>query len=162
VTIAVQPIAPWLDAVVESAQDLAANTLSMVDVVFGEPRQGLPSGVRGAYVALVGDEANVQFGLVASHEVCDRMARAMLMLDPEDELSADDMIDAVSELANILGGGVKRRMVARDPSLRLGLPLFVSGDISASQRSSVWSVAMSLSGTEAHLLVLQHDAADHR
>ena len=147
----------WLTAVLQSAEDLALNVLNAADVTFDAPVRGLPAATAGAYVALVGDEANIQFGVVATPGVSDALARAVLMIDDEEELSADDTIDAISELANILGGGVKRLMAERDPTLRLGLPLFMAGTIQASQGADVWSIAMTFGGMTVHLLVIRHD-----
>jgi len=146
----------WLAAVIDSAEELATSALGRTAVAFDDPVRGLPSGMAGAYVALVGDDANIQFGLVAGPGVCESLARILLMLEEEDELSPDDTVDAVNELANILGGGVKKRMAASDPTLRLGLPLFVCGEIQASQHADVWSIGMRLDGLAVHLLVLRH------
>jgi len=71
----------WLTAVMESAEELAHSALSEPDVTFEEPMSGLPTGMAGAYVALVGDEANIQFGVVAGAGVCEDLARRLLMMD---------------------------------------------------------------------------------
>lgn len=146
----------WLAAIVASGEEIATTALGAADVVLEDPVPHFPTGMAGAFIALVGDVANIQVGLVASPMDCDLVARMLLMADFEDEISGDDTIDAVSELANILGGGVKSRMIDTDPSLRLGLPLFSWGDLQPSQGAETWSVGMEFSGVKAYLLVLRN------
>lgn len=52
-----------------------------------------------------------------------RLAAAMFMMSP-DELGDDELVDAIGELANMVGGGVKGMLP--EPS-RLSLPTVVSG-----------------------------------
>lgn len=52
-----------------------------------------------------------------------RLAGAMFMMEPDD-LGDDELVDAIGELANMVGGGVKGMLP--EPS-RLSLPTVVSG-----------------------------------
>jgi len=146
----------WIAALISSAGELASEALHVAQELDGPTADTLPRGQAGAYVALVGDEENLQFGVVAQPAVCDAVARALLMLEPDEELSGDDMADALSEVANIVGGGVKRRLATRDRSLKLGLPVFITGDVRPSAQYQTAAVPVTMGGLAVHLLILRH------
>jgi hypothetical protein len=146
----------WADAIVSSVTDLAITSLGFNDVEVVGTGAGLPQGLQSAYVALVGDDHNIQLGLVADPEACDQLARSLLLFEPDDELCPDDMVDAVGEIANILGGGVKRRMIATDPTIKLGLPVFINGTIAQSSVLDSWSAALRLGDVAVYVVILRH------
>ncbi|WP_232681563.1 chemotaxis protein CheX [Nocardioides sp. R-C-SC26] len=61
--------------------------------------------------------------------VADAVTRAMLGFAPEDHLAPEDLIDALGELVNVIGGNIKSLMPG--PS-KLSLPLVARGPISPS------------------------------
>ena len=119
-------------------------------------RHASPRGLVGAYVGLVGDNAALQLGVIADPATCAELARALLCMEPEDELSDEDMADAMNEVANIVGGGVKRRMVDVDPSLKLGLPVFINGFVQPTHALETAVATVTLGPYDGHLLILRH------
>jgi CheY-specific phosphatase CheX len=80
------------------------------------------------------------------------------MLDANEEISPDDTADAIGEIANMIGGGIKRRMIEADPSMKLGLPVFVSGSVVDGSHLDAWSAALAMADVTVHLVVLRHVA----
>ncbi len=133
---------------------VAACALGFEDVRAIEVRQDLPSGVVGAHVALVGERTCCQIGLVSTPNGCQRLAKAFLEIHAATPgLLPGDLVDAVGEIVNIVAGCVKTRMAPSDPTLRIGLPVFVSGVLEPSG-AFVTEVARLLIGdVDAHLVV---------
>ncbi|HEY8945162.1 MAG TPA: chemotaxis protein CheX, partial [Polyangiaceae bacterium] len=74
-------------------------------------------------------EIPMQMGLFADERGCQRLAKALLGMDENDEdLPAADLGDAVSEVLNMLAGSVKRR-ISDHADVKLGLPVFVRGAV---------------------------------
>lgn len=121
--------------VVESAMcELAGTALSFDDNAVEGHEARIPDGVMGAYLALVSDESSVQVGLLSTPAGCQRLAKALLMMAPEDDdLPESDVSDAVAEIVNIAAGAIKGRVLGR-AQLKLGLPLFIKGAILPSDR----------------------------
>jgi hypothetical protein len=87
-----------------------------------------PLGVEsGATLALVGDSVQVQLELLGDREPLTCLARGLMMMEPDEPLDWEDAVDAVSEIVNVLAGGLKSDLIERIPSLRLGLPVFAEG-----------------------------------
>lgn len=117
----------WLDCLRSSATELAQRTLRFDGSRVPEPEKD--SGQRpGAYIALVGDRESVHVGLSSTSQGCRAIARGLLGLRFDSEMSDKDVMDACAEVVNILAGQVKSRMPV-DGTLRLGLPMFVVGQI---------------------------------
>lgn len=130
----------WLDATVQTLRDnvsmFEAKELELVSI-----SEALPDKTSGAYIALVGKEQSIELGFVctpAGHQ-----ALAQKFLGAEEELPQDDVIDAMREVANILVGALKSAMIQHDPSLALGLPMFVDGvHVGANTRTHVAHVRL--------------------
>jgi CheY-specific phosphatase CheX len=109
----------------------------------------------GAHIALVGERETAQLGLISSQEGCWNLARAFLGMERDESLSEEDMADALEEIINILAGGVKRRLIALDSSLKMGLPFFIQGHIMATPAQDRAIAAFRLGVVEGHLIVLR-------
>lgn len=92
-------------------------------------RPGAPEGLKGAHISMVSPETNLQLLLQGTDETNLALARAMLGMEPDEELSMEDAAECVCELANQLAGCLQRRVTAELGELRIGLPVFVDGDI---------------------------------
>jgi hypothetical protein len=120
----------WVDAALDATTEVASQALGFEAVVpSGQPGAAFDSPY-GAYVPLTSGEDVLQLGLVAERAGCETISRALLCMAPDDAFSAEsDIADAVGEIANMVAGGVKKRMDDRVPGILLGLPLFVSGGV---------------------------------
>ncbi len=67
------------------------------------------------------------FSVLCSAEGVEKMARAMLMMEPEDLLDDDEICDAYGEVANILVGGLKSRIIESTPDMKISIPSVVRG-----------------------------------
>jgi CheY-specific phosphatase CheX len=76
-------------------------------------------------------------------------------MGPEESASEDDITDAIGEIANMLGGGVKKRLSGREPKLQLGLPIFVEGRIHAAHQAQTAFEKIRLGATTVELLVIK-------
>ena len=142
----------WVDALVEAASDVAQMALGFEGFTVLGPAEAGGGDGGAAWLAVHGEHA-VHIGIGGQVEDCAALGRALLMLEPEDEIEFDDLIDAVNEIANILGGGVKLRMSERHPSLKLGLPEFIAGPDHVSRQQQSHAVAVMLGPIPAQLFV---------
>lgn len=139
-----------VEATSDAARELAEVSLGLgVTIERGE----LPSGLTGGYIALVGDESCVEIGIAADERNCVALAQALLQMD--EELTESDVADALGEIANIMGGGVKKRLVRQHPGMQLGLPLVVRGRLLPGDRQQVAYVGVRLGDIPAQLVILQ-------
>jgi CheY-specific phosphatase CheX len=123
----------WLDSLAQVARDYAAKHLRFdrgVDGSGSESKGDGATGVRPAvYVSILGAKSSMHLGLATTTDGAQALARAFLGLRSRDALADRDVVDSLSEILNIVAGKVKSRMSARDGSLKLGLPMFVSGAV---------------------------------
>ena len=71
--------------------------------------------------------------LAASQGFLRELASSILGLEPEDVDPKSEGMDALSELANIVGGGIVLDLGGADTSFKLGLPVRVSQDAAQSE-----------------------------
>lgn len=141
----------WIDAAAEAAREFAETAL-------GCPMEaGVPDGSSNydltcCLVALVGDEASLQVGFASDAEGCQSLARALLGAD--EPLPESDVVDAMGEIANIIGGGVKKRM-RQDGGIHLGLPMVLHGRLKLTESHQVAHLAIKVGVTDARLFVIR-------
>jgi len=152
-------IAGWLPAVFSAAEELATTALGYDGASLISAVAGMPCEAEGALVPLTSDRHSLQCGLFCSLDTCRSIVASMLGMDDGDELDDADVADALGEVANILGGGIKARMVASDSALTLGLPVVIKGSIEPLHTQAqaiaevllgdhrVWLVALTTSAT---------------
>ena len=150
-------VAPWLDAIVDATCELAEGTLGW----FASPVDGavphLPASGEGAYVPMFTDGYAVQLGLVCSAEGAQQVAKQLLCMDQADEdLPPEDVADAVGEVVNILAGSVKSRLIEVEPSIKLGLPVYLSGHLQPSHSTEVGARQVAIGPVRATLLVIRN------
>ena len=145
----------WLEAAVAAATELAKTSLCMTASRVVAKHDKLPDDMSGSWVALVGNGTSVQVGLALSQDGCHALSRAFLRMSPDEgPLAEDDVIDALGEMANVIAGGVKRRMANLDPTTRLGLPIVVRGRVEVGDRMSAAMAELQVGKTTAHLIIL--------
>ena len=83
--------------------------------------------IMGSYLLLnCANTHSIKVSFLSSEDVLMQIAKKILGLSPTDELSRDDMIDAIKEVINIISGGVKSRLNHQvSGGIALGLPFFV-------------------------------------
>jgi hypothetical protein len=127
------PTKDWLESLKKAADELLKTSLRFDrDSLAENGKEAGPEPVEGqpgAYIAVLGDANAMHLGLAASREGCRALARGLLGMRTDQELSDKDAVDGVSEVMNIIAGKVKSQMSDRDHSLRLGMPIFMEQPI---------------------------------
>ncbi|HEX8497058.1 MAG TPA: chemotaxis protein CheX [Actinomycetales bacterium] len=109
-----------------------------------------------ASVAVAGDPTRlVTFtcGRVAGEAV----ARAMLDLPDDEQVTDEDVEDAAGEVVNILGGNVKSVL---DGATRLGLPNVVAGGV-AQTGDALWQTSVQWAGHVAQVALWRQDTFEN-
>lgn len=117
---------PWLEAAVVGLLEVTPTALSLAARVDSWGGLDHVTGV-GAVIPLISDHSNVELVFISSTSGCAVLARALVGMDPEEDISPEDVADAMCELANIVAGVVKRQLHATEPGLTLGLPVAFEG-----------------------------------
>lgn len=149
-------LADWLAAAEKVLAELANSCLAFDGVERTGHRTELPRTLPGAYVPLVTPAGSLQVGIAAEIEQCRALARALLCMEPEEELAPADVADALGEIVNILAGGLKARMVESAPSISLGLPIFINGAIEPTDKLEFAISEMRIGPIPASLVLVQH------
>ena len=119
----------WLDTFIEVAREFAAGSLRFDGAAPTELGSMRSATTPGAYISVLSESNSMHLGLSASMQGCRTLTRAFLGIREKDGISEKDVVDAMSEILNILAGKVKSRLSPRDGSLKLGLPIFLVGQI---------------------------------
>ncbi len=148
-------LAQWRHAVEGAAQEIASYALSFPGAIVQDP-VGLERTVSliGAHIPLVGDSGSYDLALVAAPDDCKALARAILCMAPDAPVRDVEVADAIGEIVNMLGGGVKRRMSGNGVTdLLLGLPIFMHGYIQPTERMTVICLPTKLGAIETMVLI---------
>ena len=116
----------------------------------------------GAYIAILGDEVALHLGLSATPRGMQVLARGLLGLRDSGPLGERDTVDAVSELMNIIAGKVKSKLNDRDGTLRLGLPLYVQGQIQVTDHMEKVTLEQRVGPVTCELLVFRNPRASRK
>jgi CheY-specific phosphatase CheX len=82
----------------------------------------------GSCISLIRPNGGWNLGLLGTNESCKSLARALLGMEPEEDLGKEELADALGEIVNMVAGVVKRKLPAGESQeLHLGLPLFIAG-----------------------------------
>jgi len=147
----------WMQAMHDSVAEVVSVALGVENGAPSARRAPLPPGLAGAYLPVFSALGAVQIGVIADAGGCQRLARALLGLSEEEpDLEPSEVRDAVCEIANLVAGGIKRRVPA-SAGLELGLPLFIEGSVSPADHIEVLACDIELAPMRA-LTVLYRDA----
>ncbi len=150
-TIGVQE---WLECFQELALAFASGSLRFDSGA--APDRAPAGGPRpAAYIAVLGESNSIHLGLSTTMQGCHTLARALMGMRQKDSLPEADVVDGMSEILNILAGKVKSRMITRDPSLKLGLPIFIVGEIQMTGNLERGAADVSLGPVPCRLLVFR-------
>ena len=144
----------WRAAVEGAANEIASYALSFAGAVVQDP-VGLEraNAMIGAHIPLIGDGHAYDLALVASAESCKALSRAILCMAPDAAVRDTEVADAIGEIVNMLGGGVKRRMSGQGAELVLGLPIFLHGFILPTERMTVTTLPTRFGAIETMVLI---------
>jgi hypothetical protein len=157
------PIQEWMKTFRGAADDLARTSLrfdpSSSSSKPTKPAKPVEPGEPGAYIAILSPNNAVHLGLSAGPVQCRALARALLGLRHDEELSESDVVDGLSEVMNILAGKVKASMSGRDGQLHLGLPMFVPNPVRAGGGSEAVTADVQLGPVDCTLRVYRRQRA---
>lgn len=150
----------WLDSFVVVAQDFASGSLRFDGAAPPADMVSVKSGVNpAAYISVLSESNSMHLGLSASMQGCRTLTRAFLGVREKDGISEKDVVDAMSEILNILAGKVKSRLASRDGSLKLGLPIFLVGQIQVTANMERAVSDVDMGPVPCQLLVYRNKAA---
>ena len=120
-------------------------------------RDAMPPGLSGSFIALAGEREAVQVGLSGTPEGCRALAGALLQMPPEESSSMEhaEVADAVGEVVNIAAGGVKQRLLPALGAITLGLPIFIHGQVAATDRVETVVAQVQLAGHTFAVVVVR-------
>lgn len=149
--------AQWRTAVEAAANEIATYALSLSGATVQDPVDiTRANSMIGAHIPIVGSGQAFDLALVSSPEGCLALSRAILCAGPNQPLRDAEVADAVGEIANMLGGAVKRRLSSLRGDLELGLPIFMHGYIQPTDRLSVIALPARFGTIETMVLIAGH------
>ena len=110
-------------------------------------------------VSLVGADVAFQLIMITGDKSCRTFSRALFGMEDGEEVSDQDVADGMGEVANIIAGGLKSRLVDDYPGLTLGLPTLggVHEPVLYPSRVSVGSQPTSIGGHPVLLMVMMEE-----
>lgn len=149
---------PWLSALRDSALDVITTSLGFPDGDISAMFGVAPHDVAGSYMPLVSPRFSLYVGWTAGERERAALAHAFLGMGEGESVTEADVEDALGELVNILGGGVKRRMLAHVPQLAVGLPFFAGGRMRLLGGVDGLAARVRCGPTESHIVFFAADA----
>lgn len=144
----------WLEALTEVVRDYAGRSLRFDGTPLVSANGDGASDVQpAAYVAILGERCSMHLGIASSMDGCRALVRALLGMRQRDSITDTEVVDGMSEILNIVAGKVKSRMVARDGSLKLGLPIFVQGQVGLGDSTEKANAEVRIGPVPCRLLV---------
>lgn len=122
-------VADWQQAAVEVASEIGVSVLAFGGTTPPERIAGIGNERRGAYVPILSGDNSLHVGIVSDESGCVSLTRALLGMAPDEDVSPEDVRDAVGEIANMIAGGVKTKVTEKGVSAQIGLPIFIQGHI---------------------------------
>jgi len=123
----------WVEGLLGAAVEVCETALMQPLEPLTTSSEMPPAPGVGSYIAVVGEEKLI-VGIGCDHEPAQELCKRLLGMEAEDEdLSTEDLLDAIGEIANMIAGVLKARMVEHDPSILIGLPTCIEGRLHAAQ-----------------------------
>ncbi|MCK5241573.1 hypothetical protein KAR34_03885 [bacterium] len=147
----------WLNEMSDATFELSQTILGIDDYAVKTKEPHFPQDdVLGTYIPLVGEGDAVLIGILSNQQGMQELARSFLGLEPGDnELTKEDMVDAVGEVLNILCGIVKRRIIDRRPVLWTGMPNFIEGNIELTKNQESACALVEIGTVKIYLIVIR-------
>ncbi len=144
----------WLKVMEESLNEFSTGMLGLEEGKILSIDDQLPESMTGAHVAMVSLQDSINIGLISSEEGCAELSRTFMAMEPDEELEEADVQDALGEIVNIVAGGVKTRLVEKDPSIKIGLPVFFKGTLAAKSQVSSYVLEIMIGHIHAKLFII--------
>jgi hypothetical protein len=146
-------LSQWLDAAALSARQVASSALGATDLHWsGATSPNLPDGLCGIYIPLLTDGLALQLGVLATREVCARLASALIGADAGEVETDADVFDALGEVVNLIAGDFKFRLT-EEVDIRVGVPLAMKGRVFPLGGSLSIHGSLQLDGSEVWLVM---------
>jgi chemotaxis protein CheX len=142
-----------MEATVSAAEELCRTALGTVMVVKNDslpPQETMP--LTGCFVSIIDESGAAQVGMASDESGCQALAQALV--DTDEILSEADVTDALGEIANMLAGGVKKRLQTDPNTMRLGLPIIMEGRIRPTDRQTLTYANVQLGEAMARLVIV--------
>lgn len=114
------------ETVIESAKEVF-ETMTFMDLTEAtEPDQHIEGE---ALLSSITFKGNIEgcLGICCSTSCAQAIAINMLGIDTADELTEEDTYDAIGEIANMVMGSIKSRLLEKVDNLEVSIPFVVSG-----------------------------------
>jgi hypothetical protein len=152
-------IQEWLDCFKEATDELAKSSLRFDATQQREAPVKGEQANPGTYIAILTDSNSMHLGITSTPQGVRMLARGLLGLRQDQELSDQEAVDSVSEVMYIVAGKVKSKMGSRDGTLQLGLPMFVQTPIQVNEQMERASVDVTIGPVACQLLVFRNRRA---
>jgi len=144
----------WENALLDSLNELATGMLFLGEPELIKVIDSIPPSIRGAQVAMISMQECLNIGLSAAQDGCEMLSRALLGMEPDEELAVEDIHDAMGEIVNIVAGGVKRKLIEDIPTLKIGLPVFFEGKMSPNKEASSKFIEVKIDSITVELFIM--------
>ena len=122
--VAIPPQSIFHDAVLSVRETCDIQLGVQFDESSGEPRE--PAAVwYGSAIRLSAVEGAWMYGVVCDRHSCEELTRLLFAMAEEDDVSLEEMADALNEVVNVAAGVFKTKRAVLDESLQIGLPTFM-------------------------------------
>jgi hypothetical protein len=149
------PVADWQQAATEVATEIGSGVLAFGQCGPPERVATIGDGRRGAYVPVLSGDYSLHVGVVSDDKGCASLTRALLGMASDEEVSLDDIHDAVGEIANMVAGGVKTKVTARGIPVQIGLPIFIHGHIESGAGTQAIVSQMKFDDVELYITIVK-------
>lgn len=82
----------------------------------------------GSTIALTNDVINYQYACAFDDKTADSLTRTLFAMEADEEVTREDMSDALNEIPNVAAGVWKAKREASAENYQLGLPLFMTNN----------------------------------
>jgi hypothetical protein len=148
----------WIEQMKHVTRDLVGGPLA-----FETPKVvKLPAAKNeqvGSFVAVLSAFDSMHLGILSSSAGCRALARGLLQIPADEALTDAEVVDGVNEFVNIVAGKVKARLVGRDGTLRLGVPMFLTTPVRLTDRMEKASDVVQVGPVECRLMVFRERRA---
>lgn len=145
----------WLTALFKSANDFAQTSLNLDGCQTSGSHKDIPlQDAIGAYVPWVNEFYSIQLAFLSSEAGCERIAKMLLCMEPDEEITFEDMTDALQEIMNILAGMAKGIVGGAVAAKNMGLPVFINSYINLNHQQEALAEPVMIGDIPCYLVIL--------